>query len=138
MPWQSSAPARHPFGFVEPCLPTLGDTLPNGREWAYEIKHDGYRFICSRSGDRVRHSPGRADWTDRVPLIIEALRALQVLSVTLDGEAVSCGANGITDFDGLRRNYADTAHAGLPVRLRYPWLDGRDLRTTQWMSVASC
>jgi hypothetical protein len=22
--------------------------------WAYEIKHDGFRFICCRAGDRVR------------------------------------------------------------------------------------
>jgi ATP-dependent DNA ligase len=23
-------------------------------EWAYEIKHDGFRFLCRREGERVR------------------------------------------------------------------------------------
>jgi ATP-dependent DNA ligase len=44
MLWRSSAHARRPEGFIEPCLPTLGDTVPTGPQWAYEIKHDGYRF----------------------------------------------------------------------------------------------
>jgi ATP-dependent DNA ligase len=30
------------------------DTVPSGSQWAYEIKHDGYRFICRRDRDRVR------------------------------------------------------------------------------------
>jgi ATP-dependent DNA ligase len=38
-------------------LPTLGSAVPRGPKWAYEIKHDGFRFICRRDGDRVRRSP---------------------------------------------------------------------------------
>jgi len=50
-----SPPRRYlPAGFIEPCLPTLARTVPNGPKWAYEIKHDGFRFICRRDGDRVR------------------------------------------------------------------------------------
>jgi hypothetical protein len=26
-----------PSGFIEPCLPTLGRTVPTGAQWAYEI-----------------------------------------------------------------------------------------------------
>jgi bifunctional non-homologous end joining protein LigD len=54
MLWRSSAPVRHPPGFIEPCLPSNGPSVPTGPQWAYEIKHDGYRFICRRDGDRVR------------------------------------------------------------------------------------
>jgi bifunctional non-homologous end joining protein LigD len=54
MLWRSSAPARHPPGFIEPCLPTLADAAPSGPQWVHEIKHDGFRFICRREGDRVR------------------------------------------------------------------------------------
>jgi len=51
--------------------------VPVGTEWAYEIKHDGFRFICRRDADRVRvFSRNGRDWTDRVPLIAEALAAL--------------------------------------------------------------
>jgi hypothetical protein len=30
-------------------LPTLGHTVPSGRQWALEIKHDRYRFIGERN-----------------------------------------------------------------------------------------
>jgi ATP-dependent DNA ligase len=57
--------------------------------WVHEIKHDGFRFICRRDGDRVRVFSRRGkDWTDKVPLIVEALLALPVTSSTLDGEGV--------------------------------------------------
>src|SRR5262245_14422604 len=132
MNWQSDE--RHPVGFVAPCLPTLANALPTGREWAYEVKHDGYRFVCRRSGDRVRAFTRRGyDWTERVPLIVEAMRALQTLSVALDGEAVACGANGITDFEMLRR---ELARYGSCRVFMYAFdileLDGRKLRTAEW------
>jgi bifunctional non-homologous end joining protein LigD len=72
-------------------------------QWVYETKHDGYRFICRRDGDRVRVFSRRGrDWTDRVPRIVEALTALPAKSITLDGEGVVCGPDGVSDFDMLR------------------------------------
>ena len=42
----------------------------------HEIKHDGFRFICRRDGDRVRVFSRRGnDYTDRVPLIAEPREA---------------------------------------------------------------
>ena len=75
MPWRSPSPARRPAGFIEPRLPTLGHAVPTGSQWAYEINHDGFRFICRRDGDRVRvfSRPGY-DWTDRVPTIAEFVK----------------------------------------------------------------
>jgi hypothetical protein len=35
----------YPPGFVEPCLPTVCRAVPTGPQWAYEIKHDDFRFI---------------------------------------------------------------------------------------------
>jgi hypothetical protein len=92
---QNSAPVRHPPGFIAPCLPTVGRVVPTGAQWVYEIKHDGYRFICRRDGDRVRVFSRRGnDHTDRAPGIVEALLALRVKSVTIDGEGVVCGPDG--------------------------------------------
>jgi ATP-dependent DNA ligase len=34
-------------------MPTISWTVPTGPQWAIEIKHDGFRFICNRDGDRV-------------------------------------------------------------------------------------
>ena len=60
----SPSPAR-PAGFIDPCLPTLVRTVPDGPRWAFEVKHDGYRFIARRDGDRVRVFSRRGrDWTD--------------------------------------------------------------------------
>jgi ATP-dependent DNA ligase len=28
--------------------------VPDGPQWAHEIKHDGYRMLCRRDGDRLR------------------------------------------------------------------------------------
>jgi hypothetical protein len=43
-----------------PCLPTPSQCPPNGSAWVHEIKHDGYRLIARRDGNRVRllHAPG--------------------------------------------------------------------------------
>jgi ATP-dependent DNA ligase len=81
----------------------LSPYVPSGPQWAYEIKHDGFRFICRRDGDRVRvFSRCGSDYTDRVPLIAEALTKLRLKSVTIDGEGVVCRPDGVSDFDRLR------------------------------------
>src|SRR5262245_8966175 len=128
--WRSSAPARRPPGFIEPCLPTLAATAPSGGQWAYEIKHDGFRFICRREGDEVRVFSRRGnDYTGRVPLIVAAIRALPVSSVMIDGEGVACGADGVSDFDRLR---AAVGRMGARDAFLYAFdvleLDGYDLR----------
>ena len=79
MLWRSASPARHPPGFIEPCLPTLARIVPTGSNWIHEIKHDGFRFICRREGDRVQVFSRRGnDFSDRVPLIVEAMEKLRV------------------------------------------------------------
>jgi len=37
-----------------PTIARLARTALEGLKWVYEIKHDGFRFICRRDGDRVR------------------------------------------------------------------------------------
>ena len=96
---RSTAPIRHPLGFVEPCLPTISRTVPTGPQWAFEIKHDGFRF--HRKQVRI-YSRGGHDWSERLPSITAAMRALPVRSVMLDGEGVICGPDGKSDFDRMR------------------------------------
>jgi bifunctional non-homologous end joining protein LigD len=43
-----------PSGFVEPCAPSKVTRPPSGPNWVHEIKHDGYRLIVRKVGDRVR------------------------------------------------------------------------------------
>jgi ATP-dependent DNA ligase len=39
---------------IQPCLPIPAKEPPSGRDWIHEIKHDGFRIIAMRDGDRVR------------------------------------------------------------------------------------
>ena len=61
-----------------------------------------------KDGDRVRlySRPGN-DLTDRFPLIVEALAGLRARLVILDGEAVACDDNGMSNFDRLRHRRHD-------------------------------
>src|SRR5262249_36877075 len=126
-PMLSRSPASHPFGFIEPCLPTPSRTVPDGPRWAFEVTHDGLRFIAQRDGDRRRGDRVRVfsrhgrDWTDRVPAIVKALGALPVTSATIDGEGVVCDDRGVTDFERLRAELAERGGSSLrvPLRLRF-------------------
>jgi bifunctional non-homologous end joining protein LigD len=123
----------HP-AFIEPCLPMMSRTVPTGAGWAYEIKHDGFRFICRRDGERVRtFSRGGRDWAGQLAAVVEAMRALPVTSVTLDGEVVICGADGVSQFDRMsvvfgRRGSRDAFLYAFDLLE----LDGRDLRGERW------
>jgi hypothetical protein len=33
------------LSFIEPRLPMISRTVPTGAGWAYEINHDGFRFM---------------------------------------------------------------------------------------------
>ena len=73
-----SAAMPLPRGFVPPCLPTKAPEPPTGGAWLHEIKHDGFRVIARKDGDRVRlySRPGN-DLTYRFPLIVEFVARLR-------------------------------------------------------------
>jgi ATP-dependent DNA ligase len=79
-----------------------GGQAPVGPDLIHEIKHDGYRLIVRKKDDRVRLFTRRGyDWTDRFPLIVGAVAALQSSALVLDGEAVCCDADGVASFEKL-------------------------------------
>ena len=76
----------------------------------HEIKHDGFRVIARKSGDRVKlYSRAGNDLTDRFPLIVETLAKLRPRSCIIDGEAVACGEDGIASFDRIRYRQHDAS-----------------------------
>jgi bifunctional non-homologous end joining protein LigD len=97
-----------PRGFVPPCLPTKAPQPPSGDTWVHEIKHDGFRVIARKDGERVRlySRPGN-DLTRRFPLIVETLARLRSRSCIIDGEAVACDDNGLASFDLVRHHRAN-------------------------------
>jgi ATP-dependent DNA ligase len=99
-----------PVGFVAPCLPTSAPRPPSGEGWVHEIKHDVFRIIARKDGERVRlySRPGN-DTTRRFPLIVETLARLRARSYIIDGEAVACDDNGIASFSLLRHRHHDAS-----------------------------
>ena len=97
-----------PAGFIAPCLPTKTDKLPSGDLWLHEIKHDGFRVIARKDGDRVRlYSRHGNDFTHRFPLIAEALTGLRSRSCIIDGETIACDDNGLASFERIRYRQHD-------------------------------
>jgi bifunctional non-homologous end joining protein LigD len=98
-----------PSGFIQPCLPTKAPEPPTGGAWLHEIKHDGFRVIARKDGNRVRlySRPGN-DLTYRFPLIVESLVRLRSRSCIIDGEAVACDDNGMPSFDRIRYRRHDS------------------------------
>jgi bifunctional non-homologous end joining protein LigD len=104
----SLGPRSLPAGFIAPCLPTSAPLPPSGESWLHEIKHDGFRVIARKVGERVKlySRPGN-DLTYRFPLIVEALAKLRSQSCIIDGEAVACGDDGIASFNRIRHRHHD-------------------------------
>ena len=99
-----------PLGFVAPCLPAKAPQPPTGEACLHEIKHDGFRVVARKDGDRVRlySRPGN-DLMDRFPLIVESLGRLRSCSCIIDREAVACGDDGVPSFDRLRHRRRDAS-----------------------------
>jgi bifunctional non-homologous end joining protein LigD len=94
----SSRPA-----FVEPMLLRRVPALPEGAEWDYEVKWDGYRMQAIKCGDRVHLlSRNGAEFTRRFPEITRAVARLKQRTVHLDGELVAIDEQGRPSFQVLQ------------------------------------
>jgi bifunctional non-homologous end joining protein LigD len=117
-------------GFIEPCHPTPKERAPQGSEWLYEIKTDGYRAqVHIRDGKVTVYTRNGHDWTNEFGAIATAAAKLEIHDAILDGEATVLGSTGAADFQALRRELGQKRSSRL---LFYAfdvlWLDGQDLR----------
>jgi bifunctional non-homologous end joining protein LigD len=107
--------------------------------WIYELKLDGVRIVAEKKGARVRLLYRKArDTTASYPEVAEAVAALPVESVVLDGEVVAFDERGRTSFGMIQRRIPffrprDVAVARAEVPVAYVVFDvlsveGRDLR----------
>lgn len=122
--------AKLPPAFITPMQPLLVADLPNGREWLYEIKWDGWRAVAIKSGGDVRvWSRNHKDLTEAFPSVTEAVASISAETAVLDGEIVAIGADGRPSFSALQRRGSDPASTFL-YAFDLLHLDGVDLRTT--------
>ncbi|MBS0386592.1 MAG: DNA ligase D [Proteobacteria bacterium] len=93
------------WAFVEPMLATRVERPPVGDSWIHEIKYDGYRLLASVSGESVRlYTRNGLDWTGKFPSIADALAAMHLKDLLIDGEVAVAHANGRTDFASLQKS----------------------------------
>ncbi len=82
------------------CLPAA--TLPEGPEWSYEIKLDGFRLEAVKIGKAVTVYSRRANiLNEKFPRIAEALARMPSSSV-IDGEVCAMDDKGRSDFNLLQ------------------------------------
>ncbi len=113
--------------FRPPQLATLVTSVPQGDDWVFEMKYDGYRCIAAISGEAVRlYTRTGKDWTEQFAAIVPPLSRLTRGSALIDGELCAFDAKGRTDFSTLKDHLSN----GGPLTLfAFDLLerDGKDL-----------
>jgi ATP-dependent DNA ligase len=87
-----------------PVLPQLARSksdLPEGEEWRYEPKYDGFRTLVFRDGDEVQLQSRNGKPMNRYfPEVVEQVLASDAERVVFDGELIVV-VDGIQEFDLL-------------------------------------
>jgi DNA ligase D-like protein (predicted ligase) len=115
--------------FIPPMLATPVRQLPEGPEWEYELKFDGYRLQAIKDGDRVRlYSRRGNDFTRKFARITTAVSKIKARAFILDGETVAVDNQGRPSFQMLQNR------GSLPARWSLVYyvfdllhVNGRDL-----------
>jgi bifunctional non-homologous end joining protein LigD len=101
--------------FISPMLLLATGALPEGGDWGYELKLDGYRALAFKSGGRVRpRSRKDKDFAGKYPLIARAFAGLPDETV-VDGEIVALDEDGHRPFN-LLQNAGDIHAAHLRLK----------------------
>ena len=96
--------------FIEPMLLLRMEKLPQGADWLYEIKLDGYRDLAIKSGGKVQlRSRNDNDFTERYSSVATALCTMPNETV-LDGELIALDEEGRPSFN-LLQNYVSSKAA---------------------------
>src|SRR5216683_1761025 len=98
---------RRKAEFIEPMECALVSKLPEGPQWTYEVKLDGYRAIgVKTSRQAILYSRNHKNFNNRFPQIADALVDLPADTV-IDGEVVALDESGRPDFHGLQHFTAE-------------------------------
>jgi bifunctional non-homologous end joining protein LigD len=106
----------------------LVDRLPEGEEWLYEVKFDGYRALVIKDGSKVRlRSRNDKDLAGAYPGIAGAGGRLRAEAAIVDGEVVAVDRQGHPSFQALQNRGAHSDHAIVFYAFDLLHRDGRDL-----------
>ena len=76
--------------------------LPDGAEWSYEVKWDGYRAQAVKNDSGVSlASRNLKNITRQFPQVVRVVGLVHARSAVLDGEIVALGPDGHPSFQAL-------------------------------------
>jgi bifunctional non-homologous end joining protein LigD len=95
---------RTKLKFIEPMYARRVNELPEGKEWLYEVKFDGYRCLAGRDSKGVTFWSRRGNlFTKQFPHIARACEELPP-GTLVDGEIVALDENGRVSFNLLQHH----------------------------------
>jgi len=113
--------------FIEPMAARAVAHLPEGADWLYELKLDGYRALLRKSGAQIRIlSRKDYDLTASYPSVVAAALRLRAERLLIDGEIVAIDASGRPSFQALQHRSGRSAHI-VYYAFDLLYLDDRDL-----------
>jgi DNA ligase D-like protein (predicted ligase) len=114
--------------FVIPMAAQVVNRLPEGADWLYELKFDGYRALLIRAGDRIEiRSRKNKDLTGMYPAIALAGKRLRAQQAVIDGEIVALDTEGRPSFQVLQHRGTNPRHTIVFYAFDLLHLDGADL-----------
>lgn len=120
---------------LEPMLATISTRAPEGGDWSYEIKWDGFRGICFLADSKLRVvSRNARDFNRNFPELEQIVNNISAETAIVDGEIVAFDSTGRPSFSLMqqRTGFATTKErTHTPVKLiafDLLYLNGFDLR----------
>lgn len=104
--------------------------LPEGDQWIYEVKLDGYRALLIKAGRKIQiRSRNDNDLTRTYPRIQAPGLRLHAETAVIDGEIVAVDAQRHPSFQALQHRAGHPGHTILFDAFDLLHLDGEDLTT---------
>lgn len=120
--------ARASPAFVTPMAAVAVKQLPEGPEWLYEVKWDGYRALIIKDGSQVQiQSRNHKDLTGMYPGVAAAALKLAAEQAVLDGEIVALDESGRPAFQALQHGGAHPKHRIVLYAFDVLHVNGHDL-----------
>jgi bifunctional non-homologous end joining protein LigD len=114
--------------FVTPMAAQTVKDLPEGDQWIYEAKLDGYRGLLIKGGPQIEiRSRNNKDLTPMYPNIASAGLRLKSDQVVLDGEIVALDQDGRPSFQALQHRGSYPGHQIVFYAFDILHFDGEDL-----------
>lgn len=125
---------------ISPMLAMLGNALPAGTDWLYEVKWDGVRALCFIENGKVRMCSRRGNAIEQqYPELHQIVNVLDAATAIVDGEIVCFDENGVPSFQLLQNRIGAGPKSAPMLAQSQPasffafdllYLNGYDLRRT--------